>query len=452
MIDIKKEIEHVKDLEKEYRKCCQVAKVAQKTINAFLEWYNAVIAIFDEFYPADNSDYIWIQNQDVTGGGYDIYKVYKAISPKCHLMLGEIEGGQTPIKETIVEELKETATECLKPLVFISHASADGVIIREFMDNILKNGLGLQDENIVCTSFSWTTAKPGNSIPDYIKENIEKASVVLAMVSKAYQKSEVCQNEVGAAWALDKGPICIVLPDSDYKELGWLLNLDKAIKINDQDSINLLQVTLCDALGLTAKQSLYWDPCVKKFLDTIKNDNISDNSMEKEGEGVNSSNLPKEAVEHDRANFQLFDSEFSEEKIKYSLYRLQTSTHYSDYDLTIWMKLILWLEKISNRFINSQVQAHAEVLLKALKDLEGFTCQYYSPDRINWSNENDRNVSSEKWREIHEAKIYSWEPDGFDDQFQKKESIIITGITKILPEVEEAYNVFRLSVKNNIFI
>ena len=455
MIDVKKEIQHLKDLENEYRKCCQVAKVGEKTKNAFLEWYNAVVAILGEFYPADNSDFIGIQNQDVTGGGYNIYRVYQAISSKCHFMLGEIESGKTSIRPTAVVELKEkkdTPDEAKQPLIFISHASADGKIIREFIDNILISGLGLVDENIICTSFSWTTVKPGSSIPDYIKDNIAKASVVLSMVSKAYKRSEVCQNEVGAAWALNNEPISVVLPDSDYKEIGWLFNLEKAIKIDDQDSLNLLQETLCNRLGLTLKSSLHWSPYVKKFLNSIKNVSGGDDSMEKEAEEDNSSKLPQEAIEHDRTCFKLFDSEFGEERIEYSLYGLQTTTHFSDYDLSIWLNIIQWLKKTSNGFINSQVQSDAEELLKALKDLEGFTCQYYSPDRISWNTENDRNVSPEKWREIHEAKIYSWELDTFDENQRKREEIVINGITELIPKVEEAYKAFRLSVKNNLFV
>ena len=55
-----------------------------------------------------------------------------------------------------------------QPLVFISHAGDDNAIIHEFIVHILKNGIGLTDEDIVCTSFEWTTLPTGNNIPNMI--------------------------------------------------------------------------------------------------------------------------------------------------------------------------------------------------------------------------------------------------------------------------------------------
>ena len=165
---------------------------------------------------------------------------------------------------------KEEETNNKKNLVFISHASKDAPIIREFIDNILKNGLELKDENIVCTSFERTTVEPGESIPAYIKDNIEKATVVLAMVSEAYVQSEVCQNEMGMAVAFCKKPISITLPNANFEKISWINNLDKAIRIDDTDSLNHLQETLCKRMGLKINSALHWGPCVGKFLKVLE--------------------------------------------------------------------------------------------------------------------------------------------------------------------------------------
>ena len=53
------------------------------------------------------------------------------------------------------------------------------------------------------------------------------------MISSNYKKSEICLNEMGAAWALDKRIIPIVFPDVDFESIGWLLIAKKGFKLND---------------------------------------------------------------------------------------------------------------------------------------------------------------------------------------------------------------------------
>ena len=157
-----------------------------------------------------------------------------------------------------------------KPLVFISHASKDKAILKLFVDNILKKGLNLKDKNIVFTSYEATGVVPGDNIPEYIKRNIGAANLVLAMISKNYKKSEVCMNEVGAAWALGKTPLQIMLPNTNSNSLGWLIHLDKAVRIDDRDSLDSLEEVMCDALGITAPTAKHWNPCTKDFLEALK--------------------------------------------------------------------------------------------------------------------------------------------------------------------------------------
>ena len=159
--------------------------------------------------------------------------------------------------------------ESISPLVFISHASKDKEIIKLFVDNILKKGLNLSDKNIVFTSYEATGIVPGDNIPEYIKQNIHSADIVLAMISKNYKASEVCMNEVGAAWALDKTPIQIMLPNTHIDKLGWLIHLDKAAKLDDCDSLDSLMETICEKTGTNIPTAKHWNPCVRDFLSAL---------------------------------------------------------------------------------------------------------------------------------------------------------------------------------------
>jgi len=156
-------------------------------------------------------------------------------------------------------------------LVFISHSSKDILYIQPFKDIILKEALGLRDENIICTSFESTGVEPGENIPEYIRDNIDSANVFLSMVSPNYKMSEVCLNEVGAAWALGKFLIQVVLPGEgeDYKNLGWLLNLDKATRINNGDMLDSLAEKICKELGMSMPTPKHWNPSRERFLHAI---------------------------------------------------------------------------------------------------------------------------------------------------------------------------------------
>lgn len=71
------------------------------------------------------------------------------------------------------DELKEESAQAIEvPLVFISHSSKDKQIVKLFVDNILKKGLGLKDESIVFTSYEATGVPPCDNIPQFIKRNL----------------------------------------------------------------------------------------------------------------------------------------------------------------------------------------------------------------------------------------------------------------------------------------
>ena len=156
-------------------------------------------------------------------------------------------------------------------------------------------------------------------------------------------------------------------------------------------------------------------------------------------------------MQHDIDLFKEFDTRFPEAKIIYSLYRISTTTKYSNYDSSIWYDILYWLEKVSNSFLNEDVQQKGQELLKTFDDLILFASMNYFTDHNNWSRDDDSNVTEQKWREINEARIFKWEPDIWNqDLYNEREAIIINGIQQYVPAVENAYKAFRMAVKRNL--
>lgn len=152
--------------------------------------------------------------------------------------------------------------------VFISHSSKDKPIIDEFVDKVLRLSCGFKTSEIVYTSREDTGVALGDGIPQYIKDNLISSSLVLLMISDNYKQSEVCLNEMGAAWALEKKIVSVVLPDCSFSNLGWLTSLDKAIKMNSSEGLDKLYSMLIR----TEQNIVDWNRQKDSFLRTCAED------------------------------------------------------------------------------------------------------------------------------------------------------------------------------------
>lgn len=111
-----------------------------------------------------------------------------------------------------------------KNKIFISHSSKDIQYVQSFVENILKLGLDIPSNRIFCSSIEGQGIQSGKYIPDSIKEEIINSSLALLFISQNYKESEVCLNELGAAWVLlsKEKVVPILLPDVDFSELGFI--------------------------------------------------------------------------------------------------------------------------------------------------------------------------------------------------------------------------------------
>ena len=161
---------------------------------------------------------------------------------------------KTAKKEETIQQVKNKNNK--HPLVFISHSSGDKALIQSFVENVLILGLGLDKEDIAFTSHEVYGVEPGDRINRYIKDNIEEADIILLMISQNYKKSEVCLNEMGAAWALDKFFVSVLLPNAGFDKLGWLTNFEKAVKVDNKDQVVSLSETIVNALSIDISKRL----------------------------------------------------------------------------------------------------------------------------------------------------------------------------------------------------
>jgi len=161
------------------------------------------------------------------------------------IRLGEIKPfTKSDLKQTI-SQIKEQVQGFSNPdtrkceYIFISHSSKDKDIVTSFFDNLLRLGLDISMKDIFYSSHPASGISLGENIPDELKKALNEMTIFIQYVSKGYKKSEVCLNEMGAAWVrLPKNKILILkAPDVKFKALGFLNIQNVALSINKKEDL-----------------------------------------------------------------------------------------------------------------------------------------------------------------------------------------------------------------------
>lgn len=134
--------------------------------------------------------------------------------------------------------------------IFISHSSKDEVLVNGFIEKILMLGCGFKSSDIFCT-LDHTAIRTGEDFRNEIIKNMKGCDYILCMISDNYRKSEVCQNELGAAWAMEgKRILPFKFPNVKFGEIGFLNVIKQAADITDHSKLDELYIELCDNYGL----------------------------------------------------------------------------------------------------------------------------------------------------------------------------------------------------------
>lgn len=153
--------------------------------------------------------------------------------------------------------------------IFISHSSKDKAIIEEFVDEILQLGMGIDTERISCTSIEEMGIPNGTKMREWIQEKIANCSVAFLMISPNYKKSEICLNEMGAVWTLEKDVKILLLSGVDYGNFGWLEEIRQAGHVENESVLDQLYDDLKTEFGSDTNVS-EWNRHRKKFIEFCK--------------------------------------------------------------------------------------------------------------------------------------------------------------------------------------
>ena len=130
-----------------------------------------------------------------------------------------------------------------KPMLFISHASADIKYVQPLVD--LFADIGLNNQTMFCSSVPDYHIPMDNDIYEYLKELFNNYELhVIFVLSENYYKSAACMNEMGAAWVLQSRYSTILLPGFDFSAIKGAVNPSRiALKLGN-DNIDELKTRL----------------------------------------------------------------------------------------------------------------------------------------------------------------------------------------------------------------
>ncbi|MBS4965431.1 MAG: toll/interleukin-1 receptor domain-containing protein [Phocaeicola dorei] len=112
--------------------------------------------------------------------------------------------------------------------IFISHSSEDKDIVNGFVKEIL------------------IAIRTGDDFRNEIVKNMKGCDFILCMISENYKRSEVCTNEMGAAWAMDgKRILPFKFPYLSFNDMGFLNVVKQGADITDKSKLDELYTELC---------------------------------------------------------------------------------------------------------------------------------------------------------------------------------------------------------------
>lgn len=189
----------------------------------------------------------------------------KDIEPECfqHLML-ELQNIKSPYNNCVqpyqfgavnaitnILKNKYIDTKEGKRKIFISHSHLDKMIVNGFVKEILKVGCGFKDNDIFCT-LDTSTIRTGDDFREKIVENMKDCDFIFLFISENYNQSEVCKNEMGAAWAMENKRILpFTFPGITFEQMGFLNVAKQGASITDGNKLDELYQELCEFYEIT---------------------------------------------------------------------------------------------------------------------------------------------------------------------------------------------------------
>jgi hypothetical protein len=301
--------------------------------------------------------------------------------------------------------------------IFVTHASADVTLLKEFV--ALLKEIGVPSKDIFCTSLPGHGVPAGNDFKSYIATQFHESDTVIAIVSASYYASAFSMCELGAVWIrADKRFFPFLVPPVDFKNLRAVLAGVQCLQIEKAADLSELRDHLNEKLthgcGTPA-----WEESRERFLAKLP--------------GI-LEQLPKAATV-ERGTHDKVLRELEEYKKEVKTQKAQVVQLRNELDAVSKLKDVAEIRKISQKYQSDEESFNAAI--GAAKDPIKRLSLVLREALFNYVRDEDFSPDWDFWgealkREIQSGRLYS---TGEMDEFLK--------IDKNDPDVAEALDAFE---------
>lgn len=234
-------------------------------IDEYHDWRAKSEDFLGTYYEDSHTLYNKFKSMPSEGNGHVLMRYFGQQYPIFKVLINKIEKGEIMNKTSEKNESPELADGTT---VFISHSIKDKVIIDAFVDLILHGALSVPINKIFCVSTDGTKIESGVDWRNAIYQNLLSAKINFLIITPNYKESEVCMNEMGAAWVTCAKVLPLIIEPIDYKSVGVIQEPNQIEKLLDEKSLDRIKDSVQQILEIPFAQikSDRWTAKKNEFL------------------------------------------------------------------------------------------------------------------------------------------------------------------------------------------
>jgi hypothetical protein len=152
--------------------------------------------------------------------------------------------------------------------LFISHDVRDKPLVDAFV-NLLEGGIGVRPGDIFCASLKGQGIMAGADFKESIREYLDDATCVIALITPRFYSSAFCMCELGGVWIQAKSLIPILVPPLTFSDLKAVLVGLQALRVTEEAELDQLRDEVAERLSITALPTPRWSERRDAFLNLL---------------------------------------------------------------------------------------------------------------------------------------------------------------------------------------
>lgn len=152
--------------------------------------------------------------------------------------------------------------------IFIGHAHGDRSLVDKLVDTFV-TGLNLRRKGFFVSSLEELGVRPGRQYLSELRDRISGARAVLFMVTPRFYASPFCLCEMGAAWALGKEAVPVLLTPYGPAAIHEVLQGIQGIQLTPESGLDQVAQTVAGWTRVEVRPAL-WNAKKKLFEDFLR--------------------------------------------------------------------------------------------------------------------------------------------------------------------------------------